>query len=476
MVDLNQIREQIVKTDKNLKKHFHQSITPKCSITTTEDFLIEKEEETNIKVPELMKAILLQYGSHRLNFRIPDQKKHSRYICGQGSIYGEYAFEWGGFDRIIEYKMDDEKYTKLPLENSILLEDLHFGKYILLKQKEDAKSIEDVDIILFDYPDSFNKLNVTFDQYFTLLPKTFGMYCWQEYLTDESYPLDGVIPDNFHENMKQLFPEVDLSVFRDPPKLVDSVYNKYVKSSNKVDYRAKFINIMEKLKAHPKVIFKYYERTEGYIVDKTKYTARYGVPEVVLRKIKKDYRREISEKMMVFYYQMDGCVVQWIYEDPDNKNEYIEGKINFLPLQEVMGDKWSKSYLDWSSPDLFKDEDSVYYFNEEEAAEYPELDALMKKARIFDEQGEMRDYFIEFVEGQHEPNIYKVERTRFYKMNIDFLTFVDARIEFAGISGWEYHYFSDTDYSEESIKEMIDKFKEKVLKVLPDADFEKFGI
>ena len=105
----------------------------------------------------------------------------------------------------------------------------------------------------------------------------------------------------------------------------------------------------------------------------------------------------------------------------------------------------------------------------------PALAELMQRARIFDEQGEMRDYFIEFIEGQEEPNIYKVVRTDFYLMNIDFITFIEARIEFAGISGWEYKFY-ESDYSAEAITRFTNEFKEQVLKILPNADFERFGL
>ncbi|MES0492128.1 MAG: hypothetical protein ABUK01_19220 [Leptospirales bacterium] len=476
MVNFRLISEEIVSTADKLENLFHQVYTPSCGMTSDEEYLAEEEEGTGISPPELIKKILLEYGSHQLNFRILDKENSGRYIFGRGNIWAIYAFDWGGFDKISTYRDNKEYYVQIPLEGSLLLEDLSFGKYIVVKQRENAENIEDVDLYLFEYPNQFNKLRVSLEQYFSLLPKTFGMYCWQEYLTEDSYPLNGEIPDLFHENMKKLFPEVDLSIFREPPKLRKSVYNTFISKPDKVDYRAMFLDVIRLLENNPNVEFRYYKRTNGFIIDETQYTARYGVTEDVLRKIKKDYGREISEQMLAFYYTMNGCSVDWVYTNDADQDVYIEGQINFLPLEETMGGKWNQQYLDWASPDLFKDEDAVYSFNKEEAAEYPRLAKLMKRARLFDEQGETRDYFIEFVKGQSEPNIYKVNQTDFYKMDIDFKTFIEARIQFAGISGWEYRYFNDPDYSENDIERFIKNFKEKVALILPDAPFEKFGL
>ena len=474
MVDFKSLRKEVKGVKKTLKSNFHQKSLPKTGAGTIESFIVEEEERIGKQIAEPLRQILLEYGDHALNFKIPKEGAKNRYIFGRGFMHGVSAFDWGGFNMIKHAENSEDSFFEIPLDNAYLLEDLHYGKYIVLQTKEDAESEEDVSLFLYEYPDRFTPLNVTLEQYFELLPKTFGMYCWQSYLTPESYPLDGAIPDYFHANMQQLFPSTDLSVFRKAPPLEDSVYNRYCASANKKDYRGLFIEMMEKLEAHPHIKFRYYERTEGHLVDKTKYTARYGVTEDVLRKIKQDYGREISPQMMAFYYQMNGCMVNWVYQNPDD-DTYIEGKINFLPLEETMGGKWHKEYLDWKSPNLFRDEDAVYYFNEQEAAEHPTLAELMQRARIFDEQGEMRDYFIEFVEGQEEPNIYKVVRTDFHLMNIDFITFIEARIEFAGISGWEYQFY-ESDYSAEAITRFTNEFKEQVLKILPNADFEHFGL
>ena len=107
----------------------------------------------------------------------------------------------------------------------------------------------------------------------------------------------------------------------------------------------------------------------------------------------------------------------------------------------------------------------------------PEIAAFMKHARLFDLQGDMCDYFIDFAKGQEEPGIYKVVRTEYYKMNIDFITFIEARIEFAGISGWEHKFIDSEDYHDEEFKaKLLNEFKEKVIKVLPNANFTKFGL
>ena len=474
MVDFKEINKTVRTVSKSLKSRVHRSGKPRIGSRSMEDFIEEEEKRTGIRTPKIIRTKLLGYGTHRLNFRILDNTKDNRYLFGRGVMHGTFMYDWGDFDRISYFEHNKEYYLPIPLQNAYLLEDLYYGQYILLQTKEGAQNEEDVNLFLYEYPDRFTPLNVTLEQYFELLPKTFGMYCWQSYLTPESYPLDGAIPDHFHVNMQQLFPSTDLSIFRQAPPLEDSVYNRYCASEIQKDYRGLFIEMMAKLEAHPHIKFRYYERTEGHLADKTMYTARYGVTEDVLRKIKKDYGREISPQMIAFYYQMNGCMVNWVYQNPDD-DTYIEGKINFLPLEETMGGKWHKEYLDWKSPNLFRDEDAVYYFNEQEAAEHPALAELMQRARIFDEQGEMRDYFIEFIEGQEEPNIYKVVRTDFYLMNIDFITFIEARIEFAGISGWEYKFY-ESDYSAEAITRFTNEFKEQVLKILPSADFERFGL
>ncbi len=476
MVDLIGIRKLITQTRRSLKEAFHQSISPKCAMIVGEEYLLEKEEETRLEIPRVLKEILTKYGTHRLNFRIPDPQKANRYIFGHGTFYGEYSFDYGGFNKFLTYKDNREVLLDIPGDHFILLEDLNFGKLIVLKDWENKEHLKDIEVYLFEYPDKFSRLSINLDQYMTLLPQTFGMYCWQEYLTNNNYLLDGSIPDNFHANMQQLFPEVNLNIFRDPPKLTDSVFNRFIASPNKVDYRKKFIDVMDQLEANPNVQFKHYEQTDGYIVDGTSYTARYGVTEAVLRKIKKDYGREVSEQMLSFYHQMNGSRADWVFKDAVDGEKYVEGKINFLPLEEVMGGKWNQTYLDWSSPDLFKDEDAVYHFSRDEASEYPEFALLMQKGRIFDEQGEMRDYFIEFAEGQEEPNIYKIVNTDFYKMEIDFKTFINARIEFAGIKGWEYKFYEGSDYSDNDRTVLIDGFKQKVRLVLPDAEFEKFNL
>ena len=474
MVNFIKKGELIFDIADKLEEKLHQFSVVGIGFRSRDKFLEEEEKRTGIRTPKIIRTKLLGYGTHRLNFRILNNTKDNRYLFGRGVMHGTFMYDWGGFDRISYFENNKEYYLPIPLDNAYLLEDLYYGKYIVLQTKEDAQNEEDVNLFLYEYPDTFTPLKVTLEQYFELLPQTFGMYCWQSYLTPESYQLDGAIPDHFHANMQQLFPSTDLSIFRQAPALEDSVYNRYCALATKKDYRRLFLEMITKLEADPHIKFRYYERTDGHLVDKTMYTARYGVTEDVLRKIKQDYGREISPQMMAFYYQMNGCMVDWVYENPDD-DTYIEGKINFLPLEEAMGGKWHDEYLDWKSPNLFRDEDAVYYFNEEEAAEYPALAELMQRARIFDEQGEMRDYFIEFVEGQEEPNIYKVVRTDFYLMDIDFITFIEARIEFAGISGWEDKFY-ESDYSAEAITQSINEFKEKVIKILPNADFDRFGL
>jgi hypothetical protein len=446
-----------------------------CGITSTEEFIEKKIEESNIKIPEILKTVFLQYGNHNFKWKVLDRKRVNRIIIAYNSIYSTEYFNYGGFQNRKSVKNNDDYfpvfYTNAEdvefWKQFYILDDLYFGKLILIKPDEYG---DDHELFLFDHPNSINKLTINLEQYFELSAKTAGLYCWQEYVTEESYELNGEIPDNFHDNMNVLFPDEDLSMFRAAPKLKDSVYNRYVARKDKTDYRRLFINKIEELRRNPNIEFISYEDSTGFKIDKTPYTAHYGVSEAVLRKVKSDYGREISEQMLSFYYQMNGCKVSWRYNSPDEEDFLLEGSINLLELEEVLGGKWKESYLEWNSPDLFKDEGSVYYFTDDEAKENPEIAELMTHARIFDEQGDMQDYFIDFVAGKEEPDIYKVNGTSYYKMNIDFITFIEVRLEFAGIKGWEYSFIDHPDYSRDFIDIELSNFRRNVLKILPNAN------
>ncbi|MCT4637817.1 MAG: hypothetical protein N4A72_08915 [Bacteroidales bacterium] len=445
-----------------------------CGGTTTEKYL----NVDNIFVPDVLRELNLEFGSYSMNWRVqnPDIKNRVFFACSNN--YGTTHLDYGGFQNRICF--EDNRDIGKPFYNKVctnenaqfwkqlyILDDLKFGKLILIKPNNNDN---EHDLYLFDYPDTVVKLKVNLDDYLLLLKKTLGLYNWQEYLTETSYSLDGAIPDSFHKAMNTLFPDEDLSMFRSAPVLEDSIFNRYIDSKNKKDYRRLFIETMNKLKSNSNIEFLYYEDTVGYLYDKTPYTAHYGVTEAVLRKIKRDYGREISEQMLAFYYQMNGCKVSWRYKLTEN-DHYIQGNINLLNLEEVMGGKWKESYLQWSSPNLFKDEGSVYYFNEEEAIDNPEMAELMLHARLLEDKGEMQDYFIDFIEGEEEPAIYKIVRTSFYKMNISFSTFIQARIQFAGISGWEYRFINHPDFSHELINKTFNEFKEQVNLIITDADF-----
>lgn len=61
-------------------------------------------------------------------------------------------------------------------------------------------------------------------------------------------------------------------------------------------------------------------------------------------------------------------------------------------------------------------------------------------------------------------------------MNIDFVKFIEARIEFFGISGWEYRFIETDEFSKETLDRFVNEFKEKVSRVFPNADFDKFEL
>ncbi|GAA3625295.1 hypothetical protein [Flavivirga jejuensis] len=481
MVDFSTALRKIWKKKKVFKPSIIKDSVLSCGGTIDNASIEKRLKETNLTLPDVLKRLLEQYGKQALEWMIPNPSHQNRLLHSYGSIWGTWHFEYGGFQNIIGFKdnvrigipffskVDDVDKRKF-LEQLYILKDLKFGKLVLIKIGDDDDTHE---LYLFDHPQTLVKLTINLEQYLSLTEKTMGLYCWEEYVTEDSYKLDGSIPDSFHQNMAILFPDEDLSAFRNAPELEDSVFNRFVTKQDKVDYRAGFIAKMKELQSNPNIEFKYYENSLGHRRDQTPYTAHYGVKEVVLRKIKRDYGREIPESMLAFYYQMNGCRVQWEYNAPEDE-EWLEGKINFLELEEVMGGKWKESYLEWNSPDLFKDEDTVYYFNEEEADDNPKMAELMLSARIFDEQGEMQDYFINFIKDQEEPDIYKIVRTNFYKMNIDFITFVEARIEFLGIKDWEYKYINDPDFDEAFTERILEEFRKKVIKVLPSANFDKF--
>ena len=468
-----------------LEIHESKCIYPStCSCGGMSDYetLKKHKDETRLPIPDILSKLLVEYGNTTLKWNVENTKHKNRLITARSIIRGTEYFYYGGFQNRNSVKDNDDFFPAFyPIDSNekeleywlqfYILDDLYYGKLILISPDTNGNNHQ---LYLFDHPNQIVKLTITLEQYLELTNKTLGMYSWQEYVTEGSYILNGDIPDNFHENMSILFPNEDLSIFRPAPKLTDSVFNRFVSRPNKTDYRGVFIMKMEELRTNPDIDFKYYEDEPGFKRDKLPYTANYGVPEVVLRKIKKDYGREIPESMLSFYYQMNGCKVRWEYKK-NTDDFWLEGKIYFLELEEVMGGKWNDIYLDWSSLELFKDEDAVYYFKEEEAKEFPEMSELMRHARIFDQQGEMRDYFIDFVDGQEEPDIYKINRTEFYKMDIDFITFIEARIEFVGISGWEYKFIKE-GFDDDDKERWITEFKDKVSVILPNADFDKFGI
>lgn len=419
MVYFEKLVEQLWDKTEEFESQVIYDSTVICGNVSSREYMNKSIEETEIEVPGIFLDIFEKYGGYTLRWLKPHPSQSNRLLYAYNYIWATRYFDYGGFQNRITYKNntdvgipfypEDASQEELNFWRQLyILGDLEFGKLVLLKP-DPSPGGENHELYLFDHPKTIAKLTVNLEQYFELVEKTMGLYCWQEYVTEENYKLDGSIPDRFHENMSVLFPNENLSLFRPAPALEDSVFNRFVSSSDKTDYRALFIAKMDELRENPKIEFKYYEDTVGYKRETTPYTANYGVPEAVLRKVKHDYGREISARMLAFYYQMNGCKVQWVYDNSEEGNDFwLEGKINFLELEEVMGGNWKESYLEWNSPDLFKDEGAVYHFTDEEATENPEMAELMKTARLFDEQGEMQDYFIQFVEGKEEPTIYKI--------------------------------------------------------------------
>ncbi|MCT4613630.1 MAG: hypothetical protein N4A49_01995 [Marinifilaceae bacterium] len=440
------------------------------------------------EIPNILKSFISQFGGYSAFWKIPDKQNPNRVFSANSINYGTNQYEmFGSFRNILDYSREgieqeipfykyasnaeDEKFWN----QFYILDHLKYGKLILIKVLENDEN--NAELYLFEHPVSLTKLTVNLIDYLKLFIKTGGLSNWQEYLTEESYILDGAIPDYFHEKMKLLFPEEDLGMFRKPPKLEDSIYNRYLSKENKQDYQTLFLDTIAKLKAKPKVQFNYSETDFGFLNDKVEYSAYYGVDESVLRKIKKDYGRELPESMLAFFYQMNGCKLNWQYfgSGEENYNEnYIEANLNILPLEQAMGGKYHQDYLDWSSPSLFKDEDSTYYYDKEMSELFPELAQLMTHARLIDDLPDSIGFFIDFEPNREDPTIYKVIRNDYYKIDIDFSKFIEARIMYAGISGWEYQYINHSDYSEEFKERMFNEFKTNLKMVLGEMDFSLF--
>ena len=100
MVDFKSLRKEVKGVKKILKSNFHQKGLPKTGAGTIESFIVEEEERIGKQITEPLRQILLEYGDHALNFKIPKEGAKNRYIFGRGFMHGVSAFDWGGFNKI----------------------------------------------------------------------------------------------------------------------------------------------------------------------------------------------------------------------------------------------------------------------------------------------------------------------------------------------------------------------------------------
>ena len=96
MVDFIKIGELIFDIADKLEEKLHQFSVIGIGFRSEDKFLEEEEKRTGIKIPPILRKILLEYGDHALNFRIPNEEKTNRYIFGRGFMHDVSVFDWGG--------------------------------------------------------------------------------------------------------------------------------------------------------------------------------------------------------------------------------------------------------------------------------------------------------------------------------------------------------------------------------------------
>jgi len=222
MVDLKEILKKTWRKSKDFRSKTIFGSIIICGSTTSKEYLDEQIEETHIHIPDVLRKVLIEYGGNSFIWKVLKSNNENRVIFSNSGMIATNYFDYGGFQNRITYKNntdiglpfypkgcsnDELKYWK----QFYILDDLYFGTLVFLKTDNTG---EEHELFLFEHPNKLTKSTVNLEQYLECIEKTMGMYCWQEYVTEESYKLDGAIPDNFHENMTILFPEEDLSMFR----------------------------------------------------------------------------------------------------------------------------------------------------------------------------------------------------------------------------------------------------------------------
>jgi hypothetical protein len=402
-----------------------------------DEYVTELEEDIGSIINPTMREVLSSCSGYSLGWKILNHETPGRILEANsdfetlitGEFTGVRVFE-GNEVTVVEVLPAG---VNVPgFDDYFVLEDLYFGTAVLLGLAENDSANK---LFLFQYPDQFFPLRVSLQEYYELLSNTIGLIGWQEYILEDISLLKPTISNYFHSEVLRIAPTIDLSKFSPQLPEVESGVSRFLRAETHIDYRLLFTEMIERLKQVSGVkIIPFFDK----INNSHESWMGFGVNIQTLRKVERDYKREISTQMLEFFYQMNGCRVTWEWTNPDDENDIQYGLINIQPLEQALGGKGQRfNRENWSSKDLHRIEDSVYGFNEEEQQDYPEMAKFLESARLFEEQGDMFDYFLSFKKGEDEPILYKTQETEFFPLSIDFRAFMTLKFETLGMKGWE---------------------------------------
>lgn len=383
------------------------------------------EKEIGRKLPPGMLDFYSQMNGLYMSWRYRVPGEPYRIITGKSEIRSIdkvftnliEVFDNGDWKDDVFWSRYSKKEEIELFNNFMVLDELDNGNYIIFKINND----QEPDLYLYSHCNRYYPLDISFSEYVDLLFKTCGMYLWQEYVTrPATFEKNREIPDNFHDNMKLLFPETDLSRFGVSDKLLTkSNYNIFFQKKEKIDYKALFLEKVEELNKNKKLIEINFEPGKQ---DTTIGT---------FRKVKEATGRELPVSMYEFYTSINGFDLEWELEGKND--EIIRGQIHMQPLEDVFGGYNGKYRKDWDD-EVFK---NILWMEDYEKEDI----TFMKPFKIIDTyEGESRDVVIRFI--KKEPELFLRDKWEYQPLSISFSEYVNLLLETLGLEYWQDSYIS----------------------------------
>jgi len=361
----------------------------------------------------------------------------------KGERHKEYLWEDG----------DDPELIK-DLEDNYFILDIveHYSKLFTIFKIEDDK----VKLFLYKYPHHFYPLKLSFIEYIEKSIEYRGIYVWQDYFIDRENTtkaalefLDSERPDMFHKNMKENFPEIEISDIPEPEKTI----NKY-----------SFEILVEK-KDYFRRFDKRFKQLEQKLnnINGAEYKLEYNIGKLnipIIRRIEGMLNRALPDSMLAFYSQINGFRLSWKY--PLKKDLTARASFNLLSLEQMFGgfDPMDRNWTD----NMFEGIVTMKDVMDNESLTFA------KQCRLMSNE-EFNDTVVRFVEGKDEPEIYVMISGKFYPMKVSFEEYIELVLENMGVEYWQRFHIKKELYPDEEI-ENYSSTLEAIKSIFPDVDLK----